>query len=121
MIRVRNQVILSSCHLVTLSFLLERRVESHLAGREVVLLDHRAGFGRAELAIQAAVLPLDRERAVVADTRKRAEDRPPLDPAMAGRDEVPAASRVAEVEVRAKDAGSAVQVTPALLHMHMVD
>src|SRR5262245_21292662 len=87
------------CHRITRSLLLERGVEGPLAGGEVVLLDQRARFGRAELAVHAAIFPLHRQRTVVADTGKRAEDRPPLDAAVAGRYEVPAAPRIAKVEV----------------------
>src|SRR4029079_13398837 len=81
----------------------------------------RGGLGSAKLAIHAAVFPLDRERASVADPRQRAEDRPPLDAAMAGRDKIPAAARVAEVQMRAKNAGATIQVAPAFLDMHVID
>ena len=57
----------------------------------------RDRFGGAPFAVHAHVLPLDRQRAVVADPVQRAEQLVEVDVAVAGRDEVPAAVAVAEL------------------------
>src|SRR5690606_18619419 len=64
-------------------------------------------LGGAVQAVHAGVLPLDRDRAVVADRGQRAERVLPRDVAVAGRHEVPAAARVAPGQVRAEDARAA--------------
>src|SRR5437868_5933425 len=51
---------------------------------------------RAGRAVHATVLPLDRERALVADPIERPEERLEVDVAVPGRDEVPAARLLAE-------------------------
>ena len=70
------------------------RLEAHL------LLDEPSRLGGAVFAIHAAVFPLDRERAVVADVVERPRDLLEVDLSAAGRAEVPAAAGIAEVEVR---------------------
>src|SRR5262245_59614420 len=64
------------------------------------------------LAIHPVVLPLDRERAAIADLVERAHDLLEVDRAAAGRAEVPPAAAVAEREVSAEDAGLARPVRP---------
>ena len=54
----------------------------------------------APVAVHAGVLPLDRERALVADPVQGAEELLEVDVAVAGGDEVPAAGVLAEVQVR---------------------
>src|SRR5437762_1199711 len=83
--------------------LLEGRVEGLRRGGEVHLLDEGCRLGRAVRAIHAAIFPFHRERALVADAVERADDCLELHAAPAQRAEVPAAPRVAEVEMRAQD------------------
>ena len=89
--------------------LLHRRVERDRRRREVGAADERERVRGAPVAVHAAVLPLDRERPVVADPVERAEERLEVDVAVAGRDEVPAARLLAEVQVRAEDRAAAVE------------
>src|SRR5437762_1577115 len=78
-------------------------LESHL------LLDEAGRLGGAVLAVHAAVFPLDREGAVIADLIERPRDLLEVDLASARRAEVPAAAGVAEIEVRGEDPGPAVE------------
>src|SRR5690606_31117462 len=64
-------------------------------------------LGGAVQAVHPGVLPLDRDRAVVADRGERAEGVLPREVAVTGRDEVPAAARVPPRQVRAEDARAA--------------
>lgn len=68
-----------------------------------------------------AVLPLHRDGALVADGPQHAEDVLPGDVPVAGRDEVPAAARVAPGQVGAEAAVAAVQALAGLLAVHVVD
>src|SRR5690349_25174403 len=70
--------------------------------------DERERLGGTDEAVHAGVLPLDADRAVVADGVEHPEGRLPGDVAVAGRDEVPAAARVGPGEVRAEAAVAAV-------------
>lgn len=103
------------------TLLLEGGVECDRAWWEVVLLDQGAGLGGTKLAIHTAIFPLDREWALVADPRQRAEDWIPLRIAMPWRDKIPAAAGIAEVEVRAEDAVAAIDIDAAILDVHVVD
>jgi hypothetical protein len=68
------------------------------------------------------VLPLDRERALVADVVERDDDLLEVDVAAADAAEVPVAARVAERRVAAEHAGAAVAAAPPhVLHVHVVD
>ena len=62
----------------------------------------------ADEPVHAGVLPLDRDRAVVADGVEHPEARLPRHVAVAGGDEVPAAARVGPRQVRAQPAVAAV-------------
>src|SRR5207253_10286157 len=62
---------------------------------EIEALDELAGVLGAKVAVHAAVLPFDGERAIVADLVERADDGFPVDAAVARRAEIPAAARVA--------------------------
>src|SRR3954447_2704425 len=88
---------------------LEGRVEGHRRGREVRLAQEADGIRRAPFAVHARVLPLDRQRAVVADAVEDAEERLEVDVAVTGRDEGPAAVGLAEVDVRAEDRAPAIE------------
>ena len=90
-------------------------------GREVGLPHERERVLRAPLAIHPAVLPLDRQRPGVADPVQRAEELLEVDVAVAGRDEVPAARLLAEVEVRAEDRPPPVQPLARVLDVDVVD
>src|SRR5690349_8119892 len=87
----------------------EGRVEGDRRGREVGLAQEADGVRRAPLAVHARVLPLDRERAVVADAVQDAEERLEVDVAVAGRDEGPPTVSLAEVDVRAEDRPAPVE------------
>src|SRR6476661_7498742 len=65
-------------------------------------------LARTVLAPHTGVLPLDRDRAGVADVAKGAEGVLPGDVAVAGRDEVPAAARVTPRQVGAEDTRATV-------------
>jgi hypothetical protein len=52
----------------------ERRVELPLARREVEVLNELTGLGGAVFAVHAAILPLHRERTLVADLVEGADD-----------------------------------------------
>src|SRR5947209_3595963 len=101
--------------------LLERGVEGLLGRREVEALDEGSGLRGAVGAIHAAVLPLDRERPIVADAVQRAHDLLEVHAAAARRAEIPAPSGIAEVEVRAEDAGAAVEIARGVLDVHVID
>src|SRR5438876_318669 len=64
--------------------LLHGGVEGELRRREVGPADERERVLRPVLAVHAAVLPLDRERPLVADPVQRAEERLEVDVAVAG-------------------------------------
>ena len=57
----------------------------------------------------------------VADPVQRAEELLEVDVAVAGRDEVPAARLVAEVQVRGEDRAAAVEALARVLDVHVVD
>src|SRR5690606_32981199 len=79
-------------------------------------------LGGAVQAVHPGVLPLDRDRAVVADRGERAEGVLPRDVAVTGRDEVPAAARVPPRQVRAEDARAARRrADPGVLAVDVVD
>src|SRR5690606_18612904 len=80
-----------------------------------------AGLAGAMFAVHADVFPFDRERAVVADLVKRADDLLEIDAAATWRAEVPAAARVAEVEVAGQDAGAAVERDDRVLDVDVID
>src|SRR5438445_12234866 len=101
--------------------LLERGVEGLLGWWEVEALDEGGGLRGAVGAVHAAVFPLDRQRPIVADAVQRTHDLLEVHTAAARRAEVPAAARIAEVEVRAQDAGAAVEVARGVLDVHVVD
>src|SRR5687767_982904 len=100
---------------------LECRVEGDRAGGEVDPPHELDGLGRAVLAVHTRVLPLDRERALVADPVERPHDRLELHVAVPGRDEVPAPAAVAEVEVRVEDRAVAVEIDLRVLYMDVED
>src|SRR5690606_30398978 len=90
------------------SRLLVLRVEGDGAGREVELADEGGGLGGAVHAVHADVLPLDGERAAVADVVEGDDDVLELHVAVAEGAEIPVAAGVAEVGVAAEDADVAV-------------
>src|SRR5437899_4076403 len=89
--------------------LLHRRIERDLRRREVRPTDECEPVGCAPVPVHAAVLPFDRQRPCVADPIQRAKELLEVDVAVAGRDEVPAARLLAEVQVRAEDRPTAVE------------
>src|SRR6266853_1379323 len=101
--------------------LLHRRVERDLRRREVRLAHERERVGRAPGAVHPAVLPFDREWALVADPVQRAEEGLEVDVAVAGRHEVPAARLIAEVQVRAENRPAAVEPLLRVLDVHVID
>src|SRR5215218_1326023 len=105
----------------TSALLREGGVEGHGRRREVRLAHEREGVRRAPVAVHPGVLPLDRERPVVADPVERADHRLEVDVAVAGGDEVPAAARLAEVEVPAEDRAAAVEPPDRVLDVGVED
>ncbi len=104
--------------LFPLLLFVEGGVERAGAVREIHPANERARFLRAVLAVHAAVLPLDTERALIVHVVERDDDIFELDVAVAQRAEVPEPARVAEVHVAAKDAHRAVAVAPPhVLHV----
>ena len=99
----------------------ERPVERDRGRREVAAAHERERILRAPLAVHPGVLPLDRERAFVADPVERAEHPLEVDVAVAGGDEVPAAAGGAEVGVAAEDGGAAVEPELGVLDVGVVD
>ena len=99
----------------------ESSVESDVAGREVDLADERAGVLRAVFTVHAAVFPFDGERALVADAVQFADDLLEIDTAVARAAEVPAAVRLAEVDMAGKDARLAVERDFRVFDMDVVD
>src|SRR6478736_5722133 len=100
-----------------LTIALHRRVEGDIRRREVGAAHERERVLCPPLAVHAGVLPLDRERPLVADPVERPEERLEVDVAVPGRDEVPAALRLAEVEMTAEDRPAAVEGTARVLHV----
>src|SRR5213594_3458974 len=100
---------------------LHRRVERDGGGLEVGAPDERERVRRPPLPLHSRVLPLDRERPRIADPVEPAEERLEVDVAVPGRDEVPPARRLAEVQVRAEDALPAIERLPRVLDMDVVD
>src|SRR5690606_31311175 len=76
------------------SVLPERGVEGRLGHAPEEAADEADRLRRAAQAVHAGVLPLDRDRALVADRAEGTERVLPRNVAVAGGDEVPAAPRV---------------------------
>src|SRR3712207_9569614 len=70
------------------------------------------------LALHAGVLPLDRERPLVTGPVERPHELLEVDVAVPGGHEVPAAVRVAEVQVRAEDGTAADRKSTRLNSSH---
>src|SRR5579871_3249680 len=87
-----------------LLFTRKRRIKRYRRWRKIGLADELDRFFRAVFPIHARIFPLNRERAVVADPVKDADDRFEVHVAAPNRDEVPAAPRITKVEVRSEDA-----------------
>src|SRR3954451_16787343 len=100
---------------------LEGGVEGDAARREVRRAHEGQRVRRAPVAVHARVLPLDRERALVADAVERADHRLEVHVAVAGGDEVPAAAGLAEVEMAAEDRRAAVQAALGVLDVRVED
>src|SRR5207244_7397818 len=88
---------------------------------EVRATDEGQRVRSAPVAVHARVLPLDREWARVGDSVQRPEERLEVDVAVTGRDEVPAARRLAEVEMTPEDALASVQRLARVLDGHVQD
>ena len=80
-----------------------RGVERSVGGREVALRTKRERLARAPFALHAAVLPLDRQRTVVADPVQRADELIEVDVAVPGETKSQPRSAVAEVQMRGED------------------
>ena len=73
------------------------------------------------LAVHATILPLHRERALVAGLVEGPDDLLEIDAAAARRTEVPAPAGIAEVDVAAEDPGAAIQGHDRVLDVDVVD
>src|SRR5689334_19883359 len=100
---------------------LERGVERHRGGGEVGRAHERERVRGAPVAVHAGVLPLDRERALVADPVQGTEEVLEVDVAVTGGDEVPAARVLAEVQVAAEDRATPVEALDRVLDVDVVD
>src|SRR5262245_19661599 len=101
---------------------LEGGVEGDLRAREVEPAREGRGLARTVLAVHHRVLPLDRERALVAGVVELPDQRLEVDPPAAGRAEVPESPLDAEVGVAAEDAdGRALLAPPHVLDVHVED
>src|SRR5260370_34274150 len=83
--------------------LLECGVERHVGRSEVGPPHQGQRVRRAPVAVHARVLPFNRERTLVSDSREGAEERFEIHVAMAGRHEGPAPLDLAEIDVGAED------------------
>src|SRR5918994_1449080 len=84
--------------------------------------DELERLGSADQAVHAGVLPLDRDRALVADGVEHPEAGLPRHVAVAGRHEVPATSRVGPWQVRTHPAVAAVaDLALRVLAVHVID
>src|SRR5436305_605323 len=100
----------------------EGGVEQPTGGLEAhLLLDEPCRFGGAVFAVHAGIFPLDGKGTVVADVVQRPRDLLEVDLASTGRAEVPAPTRIAEIEVRGEDAGPAVEGPGGVLDVHVID
>src|SRR6185312_14166438 len=99
----------------------ERGVERDGRGREVRRADERERVRRPPVAIHPGILPLDRERPGVADPVERPDHALEVDVAVAGGHEVPAAARLAEVQVPAEDRRAAVEMPDRVLDVNVED
>ena len=100
--------------------LLESGVEGYGRGLEVYALDEAERLGGAVLAVHAAVLPLDRERALVVYAVEGADDLLEVDLAAAHAAEIPISVHVAEGEVPAENTRRHRLVGPPhILHVYV--
>src|SRR5262245_43461959 len=101
---------------------LEGGVEGDARLREVQPPREARGLARAVLAVHHRVLPLDRQRALVAGVVELAHQGLEVDAPAAGRAEVPEASVEPEVGVAAEDAdGRTALAPPDVLDVHVED
>src|SRR5215218_9078364 len=100
----------------------ERGVEGRRGGLDLgEAADEPERVGCPDAAVHAGVLPLDADRAGVADGVEHAEDRFPRNVAVAGGDEVPAAPRIGPRQVRRQPAVTPVELLDRFLAVHVVD
>src|SRR5580658_4881440 len=99
----------------------EGRVEGRLWWLDVKLPQVCDRLGGAAEPVHPGVLPLDRDRAVVADRVEHPEDVLPADVTPARGHEVPAPARIAPGQVRTHAAVAAVQALACFLAVHVVD
>src|SRR5690625_2337522 len=99
----------------------EGGVEGGLGGLEGQLAHELQGLGGTEEAVHAGVLPLHRQRAVVADVVEHAEGVLPRHVAAAGADEVPAPARVGPRQVGAEAPVAAVEPALGVLAVDVED
>src|SRR6266542_438527 len=90
-------------------------------GGEVKAFDEAAGVLGAEVAIHAGVGPVDRQRTVIADLVQRSYQRLPVDTAVAGRAEVPAAARVAWRQATVEQSRPTVERQARILDVDVKD
>src|SRR5205823_14024143 len=110
-----------ACSAGLASSLLHRGIEGDRGGREVDAAHELQCFSRSGLAIHPRVLPLDRKRPLVPGRVQGPDDLVEVDVAVAEGAEIPAAAGIAERQVRAEDAGAAVEADGAVLHVHVED
>src|SRR5688572_3791355 len=101
--------------------LLEGRVEGPTAGGEILRFHELAGLAGAKFALHAAVFPFDRERSLVVNLVECPDDLLKIDRASPRAAEVPAAARIAEVDVAGQNSRAAVKRDDRVLDVHVVD
>src|SRR3712207_860255 len=99
----------------------ECRVEGARRRLEVQPPDEGGRLPRPLNAVHAGVLPLHRERTVVADAIQGSDHRLEVHAPSSDRSEVPAPAMVAESEVRGKDAALAIEAPECILDVDVVD
>src|SRR5215216_7212971 len=96
-------------------------VEGHGGRGEVGAANEGESVLCAPFPIHAGVLPFDRERSLIADAVQSSEELFEIHVAVAGRDEIPAAGRFAEVKVTAENRPASVKTLARVLHVYVVD
>src|SRR5579859_4013365 len=101
--------------------LFEGGIEGLLRGREIKPFHECRGLWCSLGTLHAAIFPLHGEWPLIADTVEGADNLLELDAVASRGAEIPAAARIAEVQVRAKNAGAPIKVACRVLDMYIVD
>ena len=103
------------------SILFKSGVKSDPARLEVEPVDELASFSGAPFPLHSAVFPLDRQGAAVTNVVQRANDGLEIHAAPSQRAEIPAATRIAEVQMTREYPVKAVERDQSILHVNVED